>query len=185
MAQTRGNFPFPYAQSQEGYSAICLGTGGTWYPPAGEWICSIPANMTLQWWNPLSTAWQNITSASDFISTDGTNIRLLNTTGIVQVASFTAGSTGTNGIGTAGSGVLAVIASNTTGGVQATGYVIVGGTVAAPTITQAGSGFLVPPLVVCDPPPIGGGSHTTSGGTRKPEPACVMVGAATVPPTMT
>jgi hypothetical protein len=156
MAQTRGNFPFPYAQSQEGYSAITLGTGGTWYLPSGEWLCTIPANMALQWWNPLSNAWQSITSASDFISSDGTNLRLLNTTGIVQVASFTAGSTGTNGIGSAGSGVVAFSASNTTGGVQATGYVIVGGTVAAPTITQAGSGFLVPPLVICDPPPIGG-----------------------------
>jgi hypothetical protein len=156
MAQVRGNFPYPTAQPSEGMVQITLGTGGTWYLPSGEWLCNVPANMSLQWWNPISTAWQSIASASDFISSDGTNIRLINTTGIVQVASFTAGTTGTNGIGTAGSGVLAIIASNTTGGVQATGYVIVGGSVAAPTITQAGSGFLVPPLLCCDPPPTGG-----------------------------
>jgi hypothetical protein len=157
MAQTRGNFPYPYAQPQDGLSAITLGTGGTWYPPAGEWLCNVPTNLALQWWNPWSTAWQSITAASDFISSDGANIRLLNTTGIVQVASFTAGTTGTNGIGFAATGAaVAFSASNTTGGVLATGYVIVGGTVAAPTITQAGSGFLVPPLVCCDAPPPGG-----------------------------
>lgn len=156
MAQTRGNFPYPVAQPGEGMMQICLATGATWYPPPGEWLCTIPTNMAMQWWNPITTAWQTITAASDFISTDGANIRLINTTGIVQVASFAAGSAGTNGIGSASSAALSIIASNTTGGVQATGYVIVGGTVAAPTITQAGSGFLVPPLVVCDPPPTGG-----------------------------
>lgn len=155
MAQTRGNFPYPYAQPQEGMAAITLGQGGTWYLPAGEWICTLPTNMALQYWNPLASSWQSITAASDFISSDGTNIRLANLTGIVTVASFTAGSTGTNGIGSAGSGVVAFSAPSS-GGVQATGYAIVGGTVAAPTVTQAGSGFLVPPLVCCDPPPVGG-----------------------------
>ncbi len=35
-------------------------------------------------------------------------------------------------------------------------FPIVGGSVAAPTITQAGSGFLAPPLIAIDPPPPGG-----------------------------
>jgi hypothetical protein len=34
--------------------------------------------------------------------------------------------------------------------------VIIGGAVAAPTVTQAGSGFTVAPVIVIDPPPIGG-----------------------------
>ena len=63
----------------------------------------------------------------------------------------------TNGIGSTITGVsLSYAASNTTGYPTATGYAIIGGTVAAPTVTQAGSGFLVPPLIVIDPPPQGG-----------------------------
>ena len=156
MAQTRGNFPYPTAQPAEGGGVIVLGQGGTWYPPAGEWLMTLPAaNMVLEWWNPISGAWQTITSASDFVSSDGANIRLRNTTGSVSIASFAAGSGGTNGIGSGGSGAVAFSAPSA-GGVQATGYVIVGGSVQAPTITQAGSGFLVPPLIVIDPPPQGG-----------------------------
>src|SRR5215469_4239330 len=169
MAQTRGNFPYPTANIAEGGGVIALGQGGTWYPPAGEWIITLPAsNMVMEWWNPVSGAWQTITSASDFVSSDGANIRVRNTTGSVSIASFAAGSGGVNGIGLAGGGVLA-FAAPSAGGVQATGYVIVGGSVQAPTITQAGSGFLVPPLIVIDPPPQGGIQATataalTAGG---------------------
>ena len=67
-----------------------------------------------------------------------------------------AGSTGTNGIGFAQTGAAIAFSAPGTGGILATGYVIVGGSVAAPTLTQAGSGFLVPPLIVIDPPPAGG-----------------------------
>jgi hypothetical protein len=169
MAQTRGNFPYPTAQQAEGGGVIALGQGGTWYPPSGEWIMTLPAaNMVMEWWNPVQTAWQTIASASDYVSSDGTNIRLRNLTGAISIASFAAGSGGTNGIGSAGSGAVAFSAPSA-GGVQATGYVIVGGSVQAPTITQAGSGFLVPPLVVIDPPPAGGIQATavaalTAGG---------------------
>ena len=169
MAQTRGNFPYPYAQPAEGGGVIVLGQGGTWYPPSGEYLMTLPAsNMVMEWWNPIATAWQTIASASDYVSADGANIRLRNTTGAISIASFAAGSGGTNGIGSAGSGAVAFSAPSA-GGVQATGYVIVGGSVQAPTITQAGSGFLVPPLVVIDAPPPGGIQATavaalTAGG---------------------
>ena len=169
MAQTRGQFPYPFAQPAEGGGVIVLGQGGTWYPPSGEWLMTLPAaNMVMEWWNPLAQAWQTINSASDYVSSDGTNIRLRNQTGAISIASFAAGSGGTNGIGSAGSGVLA-FAAPSAGGVQATGYVIVGGSVQAPTITQAGTGFLVPPLVVIDAPPPGGIQATavaalTAGG---------------------
>jgi hypothetical protein len=159
MAQVRGLFPYPTAQIAEGGGVIALPSGGTWYPPSGEWLLQTPANVCIQWWDPIAQAWRNAVSASntgDYFSTDGTNIRMLNLTGIVTVASFTAGSTGVNGIGFAQTGAAVTFSAPGTNGVQATGYVIVGGTVAAPTITQAGSGFLVPPVLVCDPPPPGG-----------------------------
>jgi hypothetical protein len=69
-----------------------------------------------------------------------------------------AGSGGTNGIGPNQTGSTVTFAAPAAGGATATaqGYVVVGGTVPAPTVTQGGSGFLVPPLVCCDPPPTGG-----------------------------
>jgi hypothetical protein len=170
MAQIRGAFPYPYAQPQEGGGVIVLGSGASFFPPSGQYVVSLPAsNMVMQWWNPLANSWVSITSASDFVSADGFNIRLFNTTGIVQVASFTAGSGGVNGIGFAATGAAVAFSAPGTGGMQATGYVIVGGSVQAPTITQAGTGFLAPPLVVIDAPPVGGIQATatallTAGG---------------------
>jgi hypothetical protein len=160
MPQIRGAFPFPLAQPQEGGGVIALASGGTFQFPSGEWLLQTGANTAVQWWDPIAQAWRNYVSASniaDYFSTDGYNYRMLNLTGIVQVASFTAGSGGTNGIGFAATGAaVSIIASNTTGGAQATAYAVVGGSVQAPTITQAGSGFLMPPLVVIDAPPPGG-----------------------------
>jgi hypothetical protein len=191
MAQVRGAFPFPFAQPQDGDGVIALASGGTWYPPSGEWIMTVGANAAMQWWDPVAQAWQNYASnvnTADYFSTDGYNWRLLNLTGIVQVASFTAGSGGVNGIGFAATGAAVTpIASNTTGGAQATAYAIVGGSVQAPTITQAGSGFLVPPVVVIDIPPPGGiqatatAALTAGGGIASITMSNVGAGYATSP----
>ena len=171
MAQVRGAFPYPYAQPQEGGGVIALSGGGTWYPPSGEWLMSLPAtNCVMEYWNPLAQFWQVVTNASDYFSTDGYNLRMRNTTSSVSIASFTAGSGGTNGIGFAATGAaVSIVAPLTAGGITALAYAIVGGSVQAPTITQAGSGFAVPPLVVIDPPPPGGVQATavaalTAGG---------------------
>jgi hypothetical protein len=171
MAQVRGAFPYPFAQPQEGGGVITLAGGGVFYFPSGEYIISLPAsNMVLEWFNPLAQSWVTVTAASDYISADGYNLRLRNTTSGISVASFTAGSGGTNGIGFAATGAnVSIVAPLTAGGITATAYAIVGGSVAAPTITQAGSGFLMPPLVVIDAPPPGGIQATavaalTAGG---------------------
>jgi hypothetical protein len=158
MAQVRGAFPYPYAQPQEGGGVIVLPGGGVWYMPSGEWLMSLPAaNMVFEWWNPLANSWVTVNGASDYVSSDGFNLRARNTTGSIASAPITAaGSGGTNGIGFVATGAAITFSAPASGGTLATGYVIVGGSVAAPTITQAGSGFLMPPLVVIDPPPVGG-----------------------------
>lgn len=171
MAQVRGAFPYPFAQPAEGGGVVTLAGGGAYYFPSGEYIISLPAsNMVLEWFNPIAQSWVTVTAASDYISADGYNLRLRNTTSGVSVASFTAGSGGTNGIGFAATGAaVSIVAPLTTGGITATAYAIVGGSVAAPTVTQAGSGFTMPPLVVIDAPPPGGIQATatatlTAGG---------------------
>ena len=162
MARTGGAFPFPLAQVGEGTARLALGSGGLFYLPPGEWIITVDASTQVERWDSTEQIWVAIESASanngDYINSDGFNIRIHNITGVVSSNTISnAGSGMTNGIGAAATGVsIAWAASNTTGYPTATGYVIIGGTVAAPTVTQAGSGFLVPPAIVIDPPPVGG-----------------------------
>src|ERR1700690_2596085 len=161
MARIGGAFPFPLAQIGEGTARLSLGSGGVWYPPAGEYIFTMDANTQVERWDPTEQVWAVIDDANtnngDYINCDGYNIRLHNITGVVSGNTLTAGSGMTNGIGSAATGVsVAYGVSNTTGYPTATGYVVIGGSVAAPTVTQAGSGFLVPPVIVIDPPPPGG-----------------------------
>lgn len=159
MARIGGAFPLPLAQVQEGGTRVALPSGGVWYPPAGEGLVVTDVHSVFQYWDGQAQSWQTLfgTSQGGFVSVDGVNFRALNNSGVVTVAVNAAGSGMTNGIGSVATGVsFSIAASDTTGGARATGYAIIGGTVAAPTITQAGSGFLVPPLITIDPPPPGG-----------------------------
>src|SRR3984957_2872784 len=162
MARIGGAFPFPLSQLTEGTARLSLGSGGVWYPPAGEYIVTVDANTVVERWDATEQVWVPIQAASanngDWLSCDGFNIRIHNITGVISGNTITnAGSGMTNGIGATATGVsLAYAASNTTGYPTATGYVIIGGPIGAPTVTQAGSGFLVPPVLVIDPPPPGG-----------------------------
>lgn len=162
MAQVRGAFPLPLAQVGEGTARISLGSGGVFYFPAGEYIVTLDANTVIERWDPTEQVWAVIEAATanngDWLSCDGYNFRAHNITGVVSSNTISnAGSGMTNGIGSTATGVsIAWGVSNTTGYPTATGYVIIGGTVQAPTVTQGGSGFLVPPAIVIDPPPPGG-----------------------------
>jgi hypothetical protein len=162
MARIGGAFPFPLAQVGEGTARLSLGSGGVWYPPAGEYIFTMDANTQVERWDPTEQVWAIVESATanngDWVSTDGYNLRLHNITGVISSNTISnAGSGMTNGIGSVATGVsVAWAAAGTTGYPIATGYVVIGGSVGAPTVTQAGSGFLVPPVIVIDPPPQGG-----------------------------
>lgn len=160
MARIGGLFPLPLAQVQEGGSRIELASGGTFYFPAGEYIVHTDSETQIEYFDGQAQSWQIMypVSSGGYLSADGANFRAHNITGIVSGNTIaTAGSGMTNGIGPTASGVsISYAASNTTGYPTATGYAIIGGSVASPTITQAGSGFLVPPLIVIDPPPPGG-----------------------------
>ncbi len=160
MARIGGAFPLPLAQVQEGGTRIDLNSGGCFYPPSGEYVYSLPSNVQLEYFDGQAQSWQIMApvSTGGYLSADGFNFRFHNVTGIVNsITISTAGSSQLNGIGTGSSVTIAIAASNTnTATNNATGYAIVGGSVAAPTITQAGSGFTAVPLIVIDPPPPGG-----------------------------
>src|SRR6266852_421519 len=163
MAQMRGFFPLPFGSPQATGAAnvVTLASGQTYVLPPGEWALTTGSQTIVQWFEPDNYQWRNMSGPTSFeqISSDGANYRLVNWSGIVQGANITnAGSGGTNGIGPIQTGSTVTFGAPAAGGATATaqGYVVVGGTVPAPTVTQGGSGFLVPPIVCCDPPPLGG-----------------------------
>jgi hypothetical protein len=163
MAQMRGYFPLPSASPQNtGVPQILtLPSGGIYYTPPGEYLITTGSQTVIEWWDPVGGIWRNYAGPNTWeqISSDGANYRLVNLSGVVVGANITnAGSGGTNGIGPIQTGSTVAFAAPAAGGVTATaqGYVVVGGTVPAPTVTQGGSGFLVPPAIACDPPPPGG-----------------------------
>ena len=160
MARIGGAFPLPLAQVQEGGDRIELGSGGVWYFPPGQYVVLTDASCQVERWDPQEQVWISFlpVSTGGFISVDGYNFRCHNITGVVSSNTISAAGSGmTNGIGPVQTGVtLGYGVSNTTGYPTATAYAIVGGSVPAPTVTQAGSGFLVPPAIVIDPPPPGG-----------------------------
>lgn len=154
--------PFPF--NPVGSFPIALGGGQYFYPPAGNYLCTLGAQTCLQWWDPINSNWRNIArplQAPFSIDMDGYNFRLINMSGVVSGATITAaGSSNTNGIGPTQTGVSIGFGSAPTNGQSAQGYVIVGGAVGSvggsATVTNAGSGFKVAPLVLIDPPPAGG-----------------------------
>ena len=161
MPRIGGAFPFTPANVAWGGGTVPLLSGQAFYAPAGNYLWG-PGNQTcLQWFDPIAGQWRTIQapdSGPTLFNTDGYNWRLINMSGVVVGANITnVGSGGLNGIGTVATGVTVAFASpGVTGAPTALGYPIVGGSVAAPTITQAGSGFVIPPIVLCDPPPFGG-----------------------------
>jgi hypothetical protein len=163
MAQLRGVFPLPPTSPQNSNvpNVLALPSGGVWYPPSGTYLITTGSQTIVEWWDPQGAIWRQYSGPETLaqISCDGTNYRLLNNSGTCVGATITnAGSGGTNGIGPNQTGSTVSFGAPAAGGVTATaqGYVVVGGTVPAPTVTQGGSGFLVPPVVCCDPPPPGG-----------------------------
>lgn len=168
MAQIRGvGIPFPQQGPANSDGIICLGSGQVYYPPAGEYIAQLGPQTNLQWFDPNQLCWRTLQSsdAINMISCDGSNYRLVNMSGIVIGANITnTGSGATNGIGATATGVTVTLGLpvSALASAGATMYPIVGGSVAAPTIVQNGSGFLVPPLVLIDPPPVGGQQATAT-----------------------
>jgi hypothetical protein len=155
MARLGGPFPFNQSNSY----AVSLVGGGFAYIPPGENLVLLGNNTVLQWWDPVGDVWRGttaVTGSVSAISTDGYNYRILNVTGTQGAVAVTAaGSTGTNGIGAAATGA-AISLSAPVSGRTARAYAIVGGSLPALSVAQAGSGFLVPPVILIDPPPYGG-----------------------------
>jgi hypothetical protein len=138
--------------------AVSLVSGQVFYPPAGNYIVSLGAVSAVQVFDPQCLVWRNFVAIpGQFVpfDSDGINWRICNVSGTVNTPNITAaGSGGPNGINPAGAAVT--IAAGPTGN-NALAYPIVGGALGGGiTVTAAGSGFAIAPVIMIDPPPVGG-----------------------------
>lgn len=140
---------------------VNLYSGHTFAVPPGNYDI-VPGRVTiLQTFDNQDYCWRNLAGPGrkmNITNSDGYNYRLVNFSGVVSGAAITtAGSSGTNGIGPTDTGCTVSFGAAPSSGRAATGYAIVGGSInTTVTVTAAGTGYLVPPLVVFAPPPRGG-----------------------------
>lgn len=151
-----GFFPF----SQKSFP-VHLFSGGVYTPPPGQYVIELGRVTQLQFMDGYAGLYRAISEPSrtvKFTQTDGCNYRLVNMSGVVSgVSVTTAGSAGTNGIGSTATSCSVSFGTAPTTGIAATAYPIVGGAINSTiTITTAGTGLTVPPTLVFDPPPAGG-----------------------------
>lgn len=127
--------------------------------PSGEFIVAPGPYTSFQFLDPVSGRWITINGANTLqpqkIDSDGTNFRLANLTGCPVGANITAAGNGTsltNGIGTAATGLTITVSSG-----ASTWVPVVGGAVnPTVTVTTAGSNYQYPPNIEFSPPPSGG-----------------------------
>ena len=158
---------------------------GQVYPLPNQWLeIRTGKYTTIQEYDPITTIWRSIgggtgSGSLERIKADGNNYRLANQTGCLVGVNLT----------TAGAGYTsAPVVTATTG--SAVLKAIVGGAVAAsPTVTNGGTGYTYPPLVLISPPPSPGVQATaycTLSGSAVSTVTITDQGAGyTAPPTIT
>ncbi len=155
MSRIGGVFPFPLQSPINGDGTYSLAGGGTYVLPAGLWFVTCGTTTQVQWFNPNTLQWQQFLTTGD-VSSDPANFRVINTTGTVTGTTITGAGSGAtaNGIGTLATGVTITFTASPVGAIAtATAFPIVGGSVAAPTITQGGIGFGTSYFAEPDPEP--------------------------------
>ena len=152
---------------------INLASGQVYTVPSGQYSAHVGPYTAVQQFDGVQQTWRFVEasaqSAPTIVTSDGSNVRLINMTGtVVGAVITTAGSGYTNGIypsatalGTAASPSVTFAAGG--GSVLATGNVIVGGAInTTVTITSGGSNYLKAPILIISAPPAGGVQATAT-----------------------
>ncbi len=140
-----GNAPYDPSSTQ-----LCLNAGDFLPIPAGTWGIGLGMYSDLEWLDPLTGTWKITASAAWqsgllYIKSDGFNFRIANHTGCPVAGVVTAPGNG--------SYVQASTSIAVTGGGGSTWSPIVGGQLGNVTVTGAGAGYGVTPIVFIPPPP--------------------------------
>ena len=140
-------------------TTIALNSGETWLLPSGRWGVKPGKYTSIQEYDPITGTWRAIGAGStsaplEVIFSDGENYRLANQTGCPVGAL----------VKTAGSGYSSTspptFTPNTGGSIW---KAIVGGALnTSVTVSNGGSNYTYPPIVLISPPPMGNGVPATA-----------------------
>ncbi len=144
--------PYPQPAGADAYippaNRQALPAGATMTIPAGEWVVSCTGTISaIQWNDPVRQEWVNFSTVgstfSSRVRSDGVNWRVANLSDSAYGATVTA----------AGTSYVQASTTVTPGTGNSTWVPIVGGAVATGSVTSAGKGFTIPPLVLIPDPP--------------------------------
>lgn len=151
------NTPLDFASAYQS-----LSPGDALAVPPGSWILNPGAYSVIQFMDPITNVWRGLSSAlvkSVPVISDGFNYRVANLTGCPVSAVVTTG----------GSGYVQASTTVTSSSGGSTWRAVVGGMCSISTISNAGSGYGIPPMVFIASPPINGvqasGYATIQSGT--------------------
>jgi hypothetical protein len=145
-------------------NVMTLNSGSTFNIPAGNFMLDLSPNMIIQYLDPVNNIWDlprsGMLGRMFQVFSDGYTSRVANLTGCPVVAVVTNAGSGYPTTGTS------VTASGSGG---STWQAVVGGQLSVSTVSVAGSGYGVPPLLLIPPPPYPGvqatGYPTLVGGS--------------------
>jgi hypothetical protein len=147
---------------QPNTNAITLAPGNALPVPRGTWWFEGQGLAFVQVLDPITGVWKNVSSARAggvVVSSDGFTTRIANLTGCAVAAVVTAG----------GSNYVQATTTVTASSSGSLWQAVVGGALAGTSITQAGSGYGIAPLVIFPAPPSPGvpatGVATISNGS--------------------
>lgn len=141
-------FTLPVGQGVVGTYGTPASANSIGIPMSGEFSVKVGAYTDIQFYDATLGIWRNFSGndgSPSVVNSDGTNYRLANTTGCVIGANITNAGTGlTNGFNT-------VTVTPSAG--ASTWNTIVGGAInTTVTISSAGSGYTLPPILLVKPP---------------------------------
>jgi hypothetical protein len=144
-------YPSELAQSTYDASSnkIALAGGQSMVIPRGDWIITEGMYCVLQYMDPVTNAWSNAASCAwepghRIVASDGFSVRIANMTGCPVAATI---------IQYGGGWVQSSTTVTVTGGGGSTWAPIVGGQLGNATVTSAGAGYGLAPIVFIPPPP--------------------------------
>lgn len=132
-------------------TTIRLSGGECWTIPSGRWGLKAGPYTVVQEFDPVTQIWRSwgggtVNGTLDRVVSDGANYRLANQTGCPVAAVVT----------TAGSGYTTAPTVTASAGASIWKTIVGGAIGTSPTITNGGTGYTYPPILVVAPPPTGG-----------------------------
>jgi hypothetical protein len=135
------NAPYDFGQNYE-----TLAAGQSLVIPAGTWFVNVGVVSLLQYLDPITGIWRELPSARNgmtYVKSDGFNVRVANLTGCPVAAIVTGG----------GSAYVQGTTTVTASAGNSVWQPIVGGQASVVSVTAAGAGYGMAPLLFISPPP--------------------------------